>query len=303
MQKKSEQNIFPDAVPSPPESVSYKDLVTWARQITDTNNQISRQLFDLYNRHLSDALAHPASWKASRSNRHEFRVDNDNDTVVQLNPSVENPLYVVTGETRQVNQPKGYVLYWESDRVNVDITLGGLGGLDTGAGTQEADTVYYIYGIYENTTNKLGAIGSKNPPSIGPIGYQYGEWHYQGAVATKKTSATFPKLTSSCGVLITQPEIERITLSGASSGSLTFNGIPVTAKFVYLKIFVTSLLGSVLAINGESLIQTCFANAHKNWNGPVFVRIANVSDLSYNFGGGDAAVYLNGWIEDPTEWS
>lgn len=302
MQLKSEQNIFPDALPRPPEGISYKEFVQWAQQITDVNNQISRQLFDLYNRHLSDALAHPAMWKANRVNRHSFYNTDDFGTSIQFDASATNPLYLITGETRQVTQPQGYKLYFGTENITVDLTTNGINGLNTGL-TLTADTPYYLYAVVDN--DKPGIIADENDPSVGPTGYNYGEWHYQGAFCTLTSSNTLPKFVSNCGIFITEIPIETKSFAADSFQTVTYNSLPLTAKHAYFQAFATTIIGSTITVNGGALAQTALQPSLKNFIGPSFLMIRTTRDwdVSATGAGGTSALNLRGWIEDPTEWS
>ena len=296
MKPKSEQVIFPNAVPTPPDS--WVGLMEWARQITETHNEVSRQLFDLYGRHLSDALAHPAMWKANRVNRHPFSVSQDGTTIVKFTCSAENPLYLITGETRQSSQPQGYKLYTATSALNCNLAANGLGGLRDGL-TVAADTPYYLYAVVNEATESPAILADINDPTIGPAGYGYGEWHYQGAVCTFATAANLPRLISSCGITITESFIEqKIIAPGAST--VVFNALPLTAKHAYLQAFATSGIGNVFTVNDPALVQTSMVAAHKNWIGPSFLMNRNPQAWNVTLGADDAALMLRGWIEDPT---
>lgn len=296
MKPKSEQYIFPNAVPPPPKD--YAGLLEWGQKITETHNEVSKLLFDLYGRHLSDALAHPAMWKANRVNRHPFAVSQDGTTVVKFSCSAENPLYLITGETRQVNQPQGYKLYIATSALNCNLATNGLGGLRDGL-TVQANTPYYLYAVVDEATDSPAILADINDPTIGPAGYAYGEWHYQGAVCTFFGAANLPRMISSCGIAITDSFIEQKTF-GPGSGTVSFDALPLTAKHAYLQAFATSGIGNVFTVNDPALVQTSMVAAHKNWIGPSFLEVRTPQAWNWVLGGGDAALMLRGWIEDPT---
>lgn len=76
-------------------------------------------------------------------------------------------------------------LYIATSPLSVDLTVGGRGGLDTGA--EAPSTWYYIYAIPSLVAGEFVGIASIRPPAAGgPVGFN--AWRYLGAVYNDSAS-------------------------------------------------------------------------------------------------------------------
>ena len=307
MQPKSEQPIFPHSIPTPPED--YKGFQKWAVDVSSTINEINKQLFNLYNRHLSDALAHPSMWKANRTFRQSYRNDNHGDFVITFPISPTNPMYLITGETRQVNPPEGYKMLIATSDLTCDFSINGIGGLDSGSFAPY--TLYYLYAVVSGPLqDQIGILASINDPSVGPAGYKYGQWMYQGAVASDYVKTYFNSFVASTGHFMSGNRLDLQQHTGTiTRTAYTFPTLPVTAKFGYFAISVygeKSQQGGIGGSNGNNTFtmqQYTFDDAVPNFTGPSLVPIQTPQTIYVETSTANVIVdmYLLGWKEDQTE--
>jgi hypothetical protein len=71
-----------------------------------------------------------------------------------------------------------------ADTLSVDLTVSGLGGLDTGS--EAASTFYTIYAVKDTATGKFNVVASVTGPATGPTGYDV--WRYLGKIYNNASS-------------------------------------------------------------------------------------------------------------------
>jgi hypothetical protein len=78
--------------------------------------------------------------------------------------------------------------YSATSPLSVDLSVSGLGGLDTGS--EAADTWYYVYAVPGSTSGTFGLVCSASDPSTGPTGWDI--WRYLGFFRNDSSSNIKP---------------------------------------------------------------------------------------------------------------
>lgn len=300
-----EKRIIPHLVDKTP--VTKDDLLDWAKDVSTSLNTLNRLIVDQFNGHIVNPYAHTSSWKSSRVNRNYFLNSTNAGASITFPASTKKPLLLITGEARQVTQPSGYKSYSTTSNVVCNLSNNGINGLDTGS--IAADKCYYLYAVVNG--EEVGIIASLNDPSVGPVGYNYGEWMYQGSASTYSGAANFPMFVSSLGKSIYANPIKAQTHTGTTTHTAyTFNGIPTTARFGYFLISVTGVANGGASISGSSTSgqftmnqQIGSAAGNTIWGGPSLVSLIEVKKIYalLSNAGITMNIYLLGWQEDVTE--
>jgi len=289
----SDQKIFPHVTPPPPDRE--EDLFDWARDISNSLDELNRQIVDKYNLHLDNTQAHPSAWKAMRVPRPRYYNATDGGTTVTVPASVSNPIYfVVNGQ-----------IYEASSDLTCDLSGSGVGGLDTGS--VAANTPYYLYGV--DNSGSIGVIASASDPDTGPTGYTY--WTYIGAVATSKAAATLRAFSASNGFLMAQDDIENNSHTGdTSSNAETYNSMPVTIDKAYFWLRVvngevagaSSYIESTSSGNVAILLVSQANNVSNSTEGFVPIFTPQTIYLRTTNAAQRVQADLAGWQEDPARW-
>lgn len=279
------------------------NLFAWAKDHTRIFSDFSRQVFDQYNLHITNPYTHTALWKILRANRATFRNASDGGTTITFPATVNKPLFIVTGEPRQATVPEGYVGLKVTTDLTCNLATNGIGGLDTGSVASDSD--YYFYGV--NNNDDVGIIASLRDPSLGPTSYTYGQWMYLGSCSTKSGSAVFPAFISSRGRLIYAKALETKTHTGTTSlTSLTFNGLPVTAKFAYVGLSITGTnIGQTVELQDGIGFGNLDVSGQATYTGPTWIPIFadHTIKIKLSHAGNTASITLLGFEEDPSEYS
>ncbi len=302
-----EKRIIPHLVDKTP--TNKDELLDWAKDVSTSLNTLNRLIVDQFNGHIVNPYAHSSSWKASRTNRNYFYNATNASTSIIFPATTKNPLILTTGETRQVTQPNGYKAYSTTSNVTCNLANTGINGIDTGA--IAANKVYYFYAVVNG--EEVGIIASLNDPLTGPTGYNYGEWLYQGAASTNSGAAKFPMVMSSRGRLIYGNDISNISHTGTTTHTgFTFVDLPTTAKFGFFRLNITgTVAGTTAAVTGSSnsgdttAVQTLQVSGIANRLGPFLIPLIEPQKIYVKNSATTvtAAVFLQGWLEDPTEFA
>lgn len=299
-----EKKIIPHLITQTP--TTKDDLLPWAQDMSTAINTLNRLIVDQFNAHTVNPYAHYSSWKPSRSNRNPFFNTSNAGTSITFSASTKKPIILITGETRQVTQPKGYQAITTTSNITCNLANTGINGIDTGA--IAANKVYYFYAVVNGA--EVGIIASLNDPSTGPTGYNYGEWMYQGAASTYSGAANFPMFSSSVGVCIYAHPIKTQNHTGTTTHTAyTFAGLPLTAKFGYFSINVTGVLNATGSLSGSStsaqytLFQNIPVAASKNYCGPSMIPLIEAQKIYAKLSNAGVSMDIDflGWQEDTTE--
>ncbi len=299
-----EKRIIPHLVDKTP--TTKEELLPWAQDMSTALNTLNRLIVDQFNGHIINPYAHYSSWKASRSNRNPFYNTSNAGTSITFPASTKKPIILVTGETRQVTQPKGYTAISSTANITCNLTNTGINGIDTGA--IAANKVYYFYAVVNGA--EVGIIASLNDPTVGPTGYNYGEWMYQGAASTYSGAANFPMFSSSVGTCIYAHPIKTQNHTGTTTHTaFTFAGLPLNAKFGYFSINVTGIVNGTGSISGSSvsgqytLLQNTNVATSKNYSGPSMIPLIEAQKIYAKLSNASVSMDIDllGWTEDTTE--
>lgn len=226
-----ENKIFPQVPVVPPKDDG--DLFRWANDMSKGFQELSKDVFDKYNRHLDQTHAHPKSWRFMRVARPFFRSHTSDTSQVVVDASSSNPIYFLIGPD----------LIEITSSLIMDLDVAGPGGLRSGL-SKAANTMYYLYAVKSGTTAAL--LSDTNDPATGPSGYS--DWTYLGGFPTIAASAV-PTFTSTNGVFLSESLVS-VTVNNASPAVAKTLSIPTTAKLVYLR----SNWAAVTAVGNDLLV-------------------------------------------------
>lgn len=178
--------------------------------------------------------------------------------------------------------------YSATSPLSVDLTVSGLGGLDTG--TEAADTWYYVYAVPGATAGTFGLICSASDPSTGPSGWN--AWRYLGFFRNDGSSNIKPFDYQAIGVYRLR--------SGSDPNAVIYSvsgGSPATGAWVNMTLTTAIPTAVAGAVTVEGEVDSDSGGQHNFWiepgNPPGFTP-------SLTYGSGRGSAFLSAQDADET---
>jgi hypothetical protein len=189
--------------------------------------------------------------------------------------------------------------------LEVNLTVSGLGGLDTGA--VQGSKLYYVYLVSGVQPSSVAGVASLNSPAIGPVGFGT-QWSYLGSFITDSV-ANIPRFTFSKGRYLRFSNDAGSVVGTQSTTPIQFTlRVPEHATEVYARFSLGSLgtqvssleagpdqatMRIIIQADGQALTNGVPTIASVPlFDGPViFLRVS---------GNCDSSCEPLGWTEDPT---
>jgi hypothetical protein len=198
-------------------------------------------------------------------------------------------------------------VYTVTSNMECNSTISGVGGLFRG-GSLEANTVYYLYAVAQDSTPYL--VMDKVPPTEG-----IGEATYIGALRSSSTPDMF-SFSSSNGFFSSSSTWMEEQAGGWAGGAVTPMSftVPTTVKKLWMRLSANSTsatgtlhatsLSGINVVGAEELISLTACVENRAY-GFVNVFVLSPPTIYYsqvwNRGTGYASLF--GWIEDPSEYA